>query len=68
MRLPMVHLAKMACFGDDGYTAERGDLVRTKSGVDASCNIKYGIRISDYERGSRESEEMGVLVELAAGK
>lgn len=68
MRLPMVHLAEMACLGDDSYTAKRGDLVRTKGGVDASSNIEYGIRISDYEGCSRESEEVGVLVELTAGK
>lgn len=68
MRLPMVHLTEMACFGDDSYAAERGDLVRTKSGVNASCDIEYGIRISDHERCSRESEEMGVLIELAAGE
>lgn len=66
MRLPMVHLTEMACFGDDSYTAKRGDLVRTQRGVDASSNVEHGIRISNYEGCSRESEEMGVLVELTA--
>jgi len=68
MRLPMVHLAEMACFGDDGYTAKRGDLVRTKGGVDSTCDIEYGIRISDHERRSRESEEMDIFIELTAGE
>ena len=68
MRLPMVHLAEMACFGDDSYTAKRGDLIRTKGGVDSTCDIEYGIRISDHERRSRESEEVGILIELTAGE
>lgn len=68
MRLPMVHLTEMACFGDDGYTAKRGDLVRTKGGVYASSNIEYGVWVSNDERRPRESEEMGILVELTAGQ
>lgn len=68
MSLPMVHLAEMASLGDDCYTAKGGYLGRAERRGHTACNVEYGIWITNHEGCARESEEVGVLVELTAGE
>ena len=52
MPSPMMHLAEMAGFGYDCYTAKGADLGRSEGGVYAACNVENGIWVSDYKSRS----------------